>query len=198
MPISAKNHLIVAMLTELHLQCSLFERALKELRKGARHWRLLAQGKDFDRKYPPLDILAWSTVCLASFARTRHILDPGSRQGRRIRARCRALRGLLTLPPMPNVCSPLVRNSWEHMDERLDAAFAAPRFSAYSHLSVAIDDGLRSVTAFRRFDPKTLTLSFGNESLAIKACIPEMRGLATAIRDAMASLNDGRVIRFGA
>ena len=62
MAIAGKNLPVLALLGELHIECLTAERAIKMLRHGARHWRLMNRGMDFDRKFPPGEIIAWASV----------------------------------------------------------------------------------------------------------------------------------------
>ncbi len=194
MAIKSQNQPVVAMLTELHVQWLMFDRAQRRLRTGARHWRLLHRGRDFDRKFPPGEIMAWATVCLASFMRVRHMLFEGRRKNPRIVRRCGALRRLLGNPPLTHVCSPAVRNSWEHLDEHLDTMFDAPKFTSYSHVTIAAASPENF--SFRLFDPYSLHIQFGPSHVDLKACLAEMRGLSKAIDAAFKLLNDGRIVRL--
>src|SRR5690242_15607616 len=52
MPFASANFPVLALLTELHIDCLEAERGIKKLRTGCRHWRLVYSGrKAFDRTF---------------------------------------------------------------------------------------------------------------------------------------------------
>ena len=197
MPIAGANLPFLAFLDELYIDCLDSERAIKKLRDGARHWRLMATGRDFDRKFPPGEIMAWASVCLGSFNQIRLMLFPGSRRASAVKKRCALLQEMLGHPPLEHVCSPEVRNGWEHLDERLDSIVMSPTFKRFSHYSISADVPHPDTLVFRCLDPKTLTIRFLDQEVPLRPCLNEIRGLKAAIVRTHDSLLDGRIIQMG-
>ena len=175
------------LLDELHIQCRLVQRASVQLEDGADHWVKLAHGQDFDRKFPPLDILAWCTVCLAGMAAIRRLLVDGEPKPLAKRRRS-ALQRLLDNPPLPNLASVTVRNSWEHLDDRLDTIIPKMTSGSISHLHVAAAAPGAETTALRRFDPLTLTIYFADQAIALRPAIAEVGALQDCLDEAMQKL----------
>lgn len=195
MPFSSANAKVLAFLIELHLECSHAEYLIKKIRYGARHWRLMERGKDFDRKVPPRDIEIWASACLGCFNRIRQILRPGKRKAS-VKLRCQVLNKLIGPVNIDTICSTAVRHAWEHLDERLDGLFDNRTFRSYSHFSFALRGRPRRADHldFRRFDPYELTLSFANETIPLKECLAEVRALNNAVIAAHDSLGNGRIV----
>ena len=194
MPIASANFPVLALLIELHLNCLDAERAIKKLRTGCRHWRLLHQGKDFDSKFPPGDILAWASVCLSAFNRIRLMLYPGTRRSRVVLNRCALLQKMLGNPGLDHVCAPAVRNAWEHFDERLDQLVRGPRPKRYSHVAISVDPRPADTLVFRAVDAVRLTITVLDQEIPIVPCLGEIRALNAAVEAAHDSLLDGRIV----
>lgn len=102
MSIPSANFGILMLLDELHIQCRLFERNIERLEDAADHWIKMNRGEDFDRKVPPMDILAWCTVCLSAMAAIRHLIVSG-RSNPIADGRRRVLREFLGNPELVSV-----------------------------------------------------------------------------------------------
>ena len=198
MPIASANFPVLALLVELHVDCLDAERAIKKLRDGCRHWRLLHRGKDFDRKFPPGDVLAWASVCLSAFNRIRLMLYPGKRRSQTIAKRCAFLQKMLGNPRLEHVCTSEVRNSWEHFDERLDHVIRKPRFKSFSNISISVDRPPADTLVFRQVDAVRLTIHVLDQEIPIRPCLSEIRALNAAVVAAHDSLMDGRIVSLGA
>lgn len=189
MPISNANFAVIALLDELHTQCMLIQRAATQLENGADHWIKLSRGEDFDRKFPPLDILAWCTVCLAGMTAIRRLIIGGKDSPTAARRRL-ALRRLLDDPHLPNIGSATVRNSWEHFDERLDTLIPTISGGSLSHLRVAPGAPDAAIIALRRFDPLTLTIYFVDQEVLLRPAVAEVGMLRARLDQAMLRLHD--------
>lgn len=88
MPISNANFGVVMLLDELLIQCHLISTSGARLEDAADHWNKMALGQGFDRKVPPIDILAWCTVCPAGMAAIRRLVFGGGKPSPVGRRRC--------------------------------------------------------------------------------------------------------------
>jgi len=197
MPFASANFPVLALLTQLHLDCSEAERAIKKLRTGCRKWRLLHRGKGFnDRTFPPGDIVAWASVCLTAFNRIRLMLYPGKRNSHMVVRRCAFLQKMLGHPRLDHVCAPAVRNGWEHFDERLDQIIRGPRPKSHSYIAVSVDPPDPETLVFRRVDAVRLTIHVLDQEIPIGPCLGEVRALNAAVIAAHDSMADGRIVKF--
>lgn len=196
MPISNANFGVVALVDELFIQCRLIEVNGARLEDAADHWIKMERGEDFDRKVPPLDILAWCTVCLAAMAAIRRMLFAGANSPAIDRRRA-ALQGLLNTPALPSFMSATVRNAWEHLDERLDESIPLMTAGSLSHLHVAARDLSPGSLALKRFDPRTLTIYFAEDGIALRPAIEDAATLSRHLDAAMVRLHTEVVRPWG-
>lgn len=187
MAIPNANFGVVALVDELFIQCRLIEVNGARLEDAADHWIKMERGEDFDRKVPPLDILAWCTVCLAAMGATRRLLFAGANSVIIDRRRA-ALQDLLSLPPLPSFTSATVRNAWEHLDERLDERIPLLTAGSLSHIHVAGRDPSPGELALKRFDPRTLTIYFAEDGVALRPAIEDAATLSHSLDAAMVKL----------
>jgi len=196
MPIPSANFGVIALLDELFIQCSLLQANGTRLEDAADHWIKLERGEDFNRKVPPLDILAWCTVCLAAMAAIRRLLYAGS-SSPVVNRRRAALQAILGHPSLPSFTSAAVRNSWEHLDERLDERIPAMTTGSLSHIHVAARDLPPGELALKRFDPRTLTIYFAEEGVPLRPAILDAASLSGCLDQAMIRLNTEIVLPWG-
>jgi hypothetical protein len=181
------NFGVVMLVDELHLQCKLFQSAYAHLEDAADHWIQMSRGQDFDRKVPPLDILNWCTACLAAMSAIRHLLvtgrsDPVADERRRI------LREFLGSPQLQHVGSPVVRDSWEHLDERLDGLIPSLRTGSVSHVYVAATAPKSDQITLKRFDPVGFAIHFTDQVIPLKPAADEVSALLVALDEAFRRL----------
>lgn len=185
MPIPSDNFGAVLFLSELGLQCHLFERAMKNLEAAAEHWNNIAQGIDDGTTAPPLQIVGDCTVCLSSMAAVRRILYPPNATAS-VQRRASAILNVLGTPTLVNVTSARVRNSWEHFDERLDKYLMARKGAGGSvtelHVSAQTPDA--KTTVLRRFDPVEIAIHFAGDKISLRPAADEMRNLSERIKAA--------------
>lgn len=194
MPIMGYNFSAAALLTELHIECTLAQRAFEKLKKAAFHWNELQHGRDFDSAAPPIEIIADCTTLLAAFASLRRFLFENERSRPEILARCRKLRLLLGDPQLPTLSSAAVRNSWEHLDERLDALL--PQLAvgdSLTHLHVAATPPGNRTTVLKRFDPTAFTIQFADQVVSLQPAMAEVTDLMTRIDAGFQRLHTERV-----
>ena len=190
MPISSQNFGILMLLDELHIQCSLFERNVARLEDAADHWIKQARGEDFDRKVPPMDILAWATVCLSAMAAIRRLLHSGQSRNQSVAQHRRdVLRAFLGDPSLPNVYNAAVRNSWEHADERIDEFVPTLHVGdSVSQLNVSSHTPEPRSKMLKRFDPQALTIHFLDQAIPLRPARAEVADLSSRLDSAIVRL----------
>lgn len=195
MPIPSHNFGAVLFLSELGLQRQLFDLSLGRLERAARHWRDLGQGIDDGHKAPPLEIVADCAVCLSSMAAVRRALFPSRKSTVVVIRRSRALLSLLGDPSLPYMTSVEVRNSWEHLDERLDTLLRnrVPGQMSVSEVHVSATGPGPNIVALRRFDPAEFAIHYAGQRIALRPCAIEMAELSALIDRAYIRLRSERV-----
>lgn len=192
MPIPSKNFPVVMLLSEIDLQCKLISRAAERLCASAEHWIALDQGIDDGKTAPPIEILASCSVCLSAAAAIYKFLFIGDRKkGKkavRIRKRCEALMNLLGNPKLPVVSSIAVRNSWEHLDERLDELLLSRAFKSYEQVHVAVKPPDAATFVLRCFDPSHMEIKYGPDVISLEPLIAEAKELSHLIAEAFRQL----------
>lgn len=192
MSISNENYDAVILLTEIHLQCKLIERSAEKLHEYAAHWIALEQGIDNGKKATPIDIVAACVTCLSAAASIRSLLFVGDRKGKKvsvIQKRCNAIMALLGQPKFPILSSNIVRNSWEHLDERLDELLSERTFRSLSDFYVSAQPPNTNTFVLRQFDPVNMEIRFGNDAIALEPCINEAKELLVLVNAALKRLH---------
>ncbi len=191
MPIPNANFGEVLFLLELDLNCKLFKQAFAVLEVAAQHRISLEKGIDDGKPGSPLQIVAECTVCLSSLAAIRRILSPSSKDTR-AQERASTIRDLLGNPALPNVTSVKVRNSWEHLDERLDAVLEQRAMKKWPVVPIHVSPRGPDTSSFvlRRFDPVTFAIHFAGETIQLRPCIEEINDLANRINVGYQRLNN--------
>ncbi len=179
-PISAEHLAIVILLDELELQCSLAESAIERLRLAAHAWKNKVPGAG-----RPIDVVGDCIICLSAAAAIYRLLEPGDRNGKRLKAskpRCRALRRVLGYPAVVELKKQGTRNSWEHMDERLDTVFTAGTFRSFAPVHVSPQPPSSDTFVHHHFDPVAMAIRHGADSLDLEALFLECADLREAQR----------------
>lgn len=195
MPIPSSNFGAVLFLCELRLQIHLFERSMTRLTRAAQHWRDLHASVDDGQTASPLEIVAECSVCLSSLAAVRRVLYPGVGATSTARRRSEALLAVLGNPTLVAVQSVAVRNSWEHLDERLDAYLRQESVGvrAVSEVHVSVDAPTPGTLALRRFDPVDLAIHYAEDRVALGICAEEIAELSCRIKEAYRRLQSEQV-----
>ena len=187
MPISGKNLPVIILLSELDLQCKIIVRAAERLREAAAHWSAFCRGEDDGNTAPPIDIVGNCTICLSSAAAISRLLFVGERKGKksaRIEKRCSTLMHLLGNPSLVAVKKLAVRNSWEHLDERLDEVLASRSYNSFSEIHVSVEPPDPGTFVNRHFDPVQMEIKHGPDSVALQPLIDESVDLVNRVSNA--------------
>ena len=188
MSIPIANFDSVIFLLEINLQCKVINRSAIKLREYADYWIDLNSGIDNGTSAAPIDIIAVCTACLSAAASIRKLLFHGDRKGV-TRIRCDKLMALLGNPLLPTLSSAMVRNSWEHLDERLDALLSAKTYDSFSEIHVAVKAPDSSTFVLRCFDPVKMEIRYGGDVIALEPCINEAKELSDLVSSAFQRLN---------
>ena len=137
---------------------------------------------------PPLDILTWCTGCLAAMSAIRHLLVSGRVDPIADRRR-EVLRRLLNNPDLTNVATPKVRDSWEHLDERLDKILPQMETGSISHVYVAAKPPHSGTITLKRFDPVDFVIYFVDEGIPLRPAAREIANLKVRLEEAMRTLS---------
>jgi len=185
LPISSDNLNVVIYLSELGLQCQLFERSIKRLELGADHWINVSKGIDDGMIFSPSEIIAECTVCLSAMSAIKRLLFPKDKLNPRGKVLC----NLLNNPDLKNVKNTTVRNSWEHHENRLDnILFNRDIGTSFSEIYVYPTAPEKNTIVLRRFDPLSLSIHFTDEIIKLKPCISEIQSLKQEINNAFTRL----------
>lgn len=195
MPIPSHNFGAVLFLSELGLECHLFNRSIAKLERAAEHWRNLENHIDDSESAAPLEIVADCTVCLSSLAAIRRVLRPAPSALPRAKRRAETLLRLLNGPALAQVTSVVVRNSWEHLDERLDDWLGSrqPGTGSVSEIHVSVQTPEQSTMVLRRFDPVGFAIHFSDAYVPLRPCQNEITDLEQRIKQAYVRLETEKV-----
>ncbi len=192
MTISTENYPALILLSEIELQCSLIARASSFLEESAQHWIMVGKGIDDGKKAPPIDIIAQCHICLSAAALIYKYLFPGriKRKNPRISKRCAKLMQFLGEPELPMIRSVQVRNSWEHIDERLDDFLSARRVQSLAPIHVSTMPLQKETFVLRHFDPLLMQIKYGaGRAIDLRALVAEATELSTLIKEAIQKLH---------
>lgn len=190
MPIKGYNFPPLIFLTELGTQCDFAQFYFNELREAAPKWQEGIHGEDFHTAMPPRNIMTYCTSFLSSAALIAKFLYCGKRKKQRITSRCTRLRELLGIDTLPTLKNLAIRNSFEHMDERLDELFFTFRVGKLDLLSVTGKPPSHDTVVLKRFDPQRLTISSFNDELSLIDCESEIRQVQAGMERAFAKLKE--------
>ena len=191
MTIPNENFNTAMLLSDLGLQCKLFNHSINRLKIASEHLMNTGDGT----KITPLEIVAECTVCLSSMSAIRRLLKPSSNSNK-AKGRGEVLYNLLNQPNITNISSYSVRNSWEHHDERLDRVLSSREAGTpFSELHVNPKTPKEGGIIIRRFDPTNLSIHFSGDEIKLKPCITEIDLLIKEIDNAYSTLqeNTGKV-----
>ena len=193
MNMSSNNIASVLFLEELQLQYMVAEVAFARLQKAAQS-RIDPSPNWMHEIVPPREIIIDCGTFLSAAGIFSKILFEGTRKAL-VKARCSKLRQLLDLGDCPLLRDLSVRNSFEHVDERIDEQFSPgiPQHYLVEALSVDVKPPTEGTIVFKRFDPRTLTVSFGTHAISLSACKSEMSSVMEKTRCAYLKLCDNVV-----
>ncbi len=191
MPIPNENFNAVLFLSELQLQCDLFNNCIQKLERASAHWKKLVNEctDDGEKNASPLNIVSDCIVCLSAMASIYRILNP-SRADEKKKIRSKKLCELLNNPNISNITSVVVRNDWEHFDERL-GSILEKRFvgkTSITEVHVSPDKPKDGTIVLRRFEPSEFAIYFNENAASLKPCFEEMKELSDLINKAFVKL----------
>jgi len=188
--IPGHNFPAVVFLLELSLQCSLAKNAFQHLKEGTRGWQNGASEALFKDRATPLELVSRSIVFLSAAAMISKVLF-GARNTQEIKDRTSALRKLLSVnkATFPLLSSREVRNSLEHLDERLDNCLKGFTKGAYSFgIHVLETAPKKGMFVPRQIHPRTLIFTAAGQSVDLPACKAEIDALEAKIKTAFSAL----------
>ena len=166
---------------ELMTQCALAKHAYSRLAEYTR----VQLDRDYDvkkaRPLTPIEVIADCTVFLSAAAVIAKLLFPRESSAG---ARALDLRTKLGVNSLPHLNSTAVRNSFEHIDERLDRIVRDHKGQEVCQIHVARQQPQQSVV-LKRFDPNCLSLSFLGDTLDLRACHSELLELERLLKHAL-------------
>jgi len=131
------------------------------------------------------------TAFLSAAAVISKILFPGGRRDKKIAHRCKRLRELLNITDceFPLLRNLPVRNSFEHVDERLDEILADFTQGGVAPLSVHEKQPDADTIVGKRFNPKALTISFAGSELSLGESTSEIMELESRLNPGLKKLS---------
>lgn len=189
-------------LLEVDTHCNLALAAIKRLTEAAEERRSDAPLEVVAHRASPMEILSHCSVFLSAASALAKILVYSSRaktkkatkmaESRRV-----VLRQLLDLEvdQLANLKNLDVRNSFEHIDERLDEHLADPaiRECSWDPFHVQESEPEPGTFVLKRFDPRNLTISFAKDVIELQPCVEEVKLIESRINPALKRLYGDRV-----
>jgi hypothetical protein len=192
MPIPSARFNTVILLCEVDLNCKIIARSAAKLESAAKHWIDLAQGIDDGGSAPPIDIVTDCFACLSAAAAISRMLFLGKRAGKssgRIKQRCEGLMQLLGNPQISALNSLSVRNSWEHLDERLDDLLESNTCRSHSEIHVSPVLPKPETFVSRHFDPTSMEIRFAGDKFALAPIVTESKLLSERVEVAFTKMS---------
>ncbi|MET7013498.1 hypothetical protein [Uliginosibacterium flavum] len=181
MSIQSSNFAAMLLLSEINLQCHTIARAAEKLHESAEHWITLGKGIDDQKKAPPIEIVMWCSACLSAAVAIRRLLFLNGQKNKSVvKKRCKALMDILGNPLLPILSSAEVRNSWEHLDERLDDLLSSSPhvFTAITPIHVEVKQPDPKVFVLRHFDPLCMEIKYGPDTIPLVPLANEVKELS--------------------
>jgi hypothetical protein len=163
-------------LAELSTQCALAKQAYEHL---SIYFRVVGRRESPHEPlgYSPLQILSHGVGFLAAAATISKILFPSSGSA----ARGERLRNRLKIDDLPNIRSRAVRNSYEHIDERVDEL--SPQHLEDDICLIDITSNRTgTATVMKRVDPVRATIEFLDEATDVEGCFAEVQAVDNAVK----------------
>jgi hypothetical protein len=164
-------------LWEVTIQCQIALHAHRRLAEYAKVQIERTFESTAPRPTTPIELLADCSAFLsASAVVSRCLFAKGGFAGRR----SAKLRKLLSIESLPHLNSLAVRNSFEHIDERIDKLIQYPPSEAVVQLHLALREPEHHLV-LKRFNPKTITLHYLDEKLDINCCAEELNQVLSKV-----------------
>ena len=168
-------------LLELDTQCKLADRTFKRLELAAKARKKHEEVEG--QSGAPIEILhlAHSFVTYAGII-SKFIFE-GKRRNPLVTARCATLRELLDISQSPLLEDLTLRNSFEHIDEKMDTYIPDPPCTIVPY-AVGGPDGHTGEIVIRRFDPEKI-------ELCLLENVAQLRPLMEEIKIVLSRINSG-------
>ena len=187
--IPGENGRPAMFLLELHRQCKLVSHCFNQLSRMAPEWleKSWSQGGPTST---PDDLLSQIHALLSCAASIGWFLFPGKRKKPTVQLRCLRLRTLLEIESLPILESLAVRNSFQHLDERLDDFFRDRHSGSYQPVSIS-ESGPRGETiALKHINPSSLEVSFLGDKLNLHSLLAEVNCIEARVVAAWSKLEN--------
>lgn len=176
--VSGENAASKAFIWEVWLQCQIAMHAFDRLNEYAR----VQVTRDFTATNPrprgAIAVLADCSTFLSACAILSHCLFPASR-GRAAR-RGKRLRELMNIEHLPALQALEVRNSFAHIDERLDQLLESNETDEIVQIHLARTPPTAKLV-LKRLNPTTLTLSYLDQEANLALCAKDVRTIRAAV-----------------
>jgi hypothetical protein len=176
------------LLAELHIQCQLISESFNFLRNVSNQLVENCSGRFDGVNYSPFLIIGHCTICLSGMAAIRKMLFHLDRKDPIIRNRCARLMELLGNPDIPYLSSAMIRNAWEHLDERLDEAIPSTQGRVVSPVYVSSFEPTKEMVTLKRFDPKSFSIWFMDHQIPLLQCETEVKLIFERVHQAFSKL----------
>ena len=166
------DHLHVA---ELFIQCGLAREANRHL-AGYMQRQVDRQLNNVEpHDYSAIQVMAYCTCFLSAVATISKILYP-SDAGIAAQSRGARLRARLGIIALPHIESRGVRNSYEHVDERLDRLSKQSALDLVCLVDISRERN-KDTLVLKKLDPVAGTIEFLEDVISIAGCMEEIEGL---------------------
>lgn len=191
-PVKGYNFAPLMFLLEIENQCSIASKSYEKLKNSVPGWRKTASQKDIEDRLAPIEIVMYSSAFLSAAAIIGKILTPRGR-GQKIVNRTKNLCTLLEIDEIPVISNFSVRNSFEHIDEKLDSFLENYQGNQWSPISVHEDKPDSSIFVLKRLDPLDLTIEFARDKIEIESLMTEIKIVHQKIDKAIEKLKGDMV-----
>lgn len=175
---------------ELSLNCKLATRSAERLQVLRTGWLKDCSSIERENAAAPIEIIESCHLFLLSAGVISKILY-GSQADSKDRA-CK-LRKLMRLPELRHLVHRKVRNSFEHIDERLDRLSKKIKSSTFvSPLMVDDQSPDPTTIVLKRFCPSNMHICFEGDSVDVNGILNEIGVVTNGIANAYAALNISR------
>jgi hypothetical protein len=168
-------------LLELGTQCSIARACYERLRDAASAWYTNATNEQFGNAMAPREIIVNCVAFLSAVAAISKLIFAGRRENQEVTRRCKRLQELLGISDLPILRKLAVRNSFEHVDERLDTLLSSLTSGSINPISVTERPPPAGTIVLKRFDPKKLSISFTNDTISLEESMREVEQLESRI-----------------
>jgi len=191
--VGGQNAASDVVLWEIELQCQIAKLSVERLRNFSERQLPAALWKRIPIKGPQnlVELLADCSAFLTAASIISKMLYKGDRRKPTVAKRTQRLREILEISDLPTLQKLSVRNSFEHIDERLDDQLTqnpSGGFVQYHTTRYPPPKGL----VLKRFNPETLSISYLQDTLDIGACSSEIAEVELGVPKARKAIQQGQ------